>query len=350
MEEFYNNPFSHDQEMEDLCYSSVVSFSADPCTATTATAAAVTAVPESCKNIDSFGVSSVLRLQTQLSEALRTNVSLRTTYEAHIDTQRQEIDRLSGENNELLKKLTWLETQLRSLSLEKECVIMAQKREVEKNAALKEKIGCLEAELGSLERRTKEWTAAYSTTPRNADGHSTPISQIRTQYLCPKQQHRQQQQQQSVLQVQMTPSRAGDSYMCTPDNSRCGSGQKEQPLHLFGPCPPSATRAAAGTQRQETLRNPDGSAAKSHTRTEACPTQQKDGADEAVVKELEKRLLHECQRKDEIEKQLQKMERTRIRTGSERAKKISLERDLISAQRAVGDIRMRLRALSALVR
>ncbi|EKG05704.1 hypothetical protein TCSYLVIO_003216 [Trypanosoma cruzi] len=333
MEEFYNNPFRHDPAVDDVCYASVQFPSMTASNTET----------ESCRERDFLSISSALRFQTQLSEALRANSTLRSTYEAHIETQRNEIDRLSVENNELQMKLTRLEAQLRSLLLEKDCSTMAYKREIEKNALLEEKVGCLEEELNSLERRTRELRAAYNRTPQQTDGCETTFSRTRPNLL--------QQQRENHYTEQGTPSSlvsASDlhspkSLLESERNNRSGERQKWR-----------AAEEAAASWRTETTTSVKtglgGRTPKPCSKVTPYPTQVMDEENDVVVKELEKRLLRECQTRDEIEKRLQKMESTRIRSGSERAKKIALEREFIAAQRAVGETRMRLRELSALVR
>ncbi|ESL08095.1 hypothetical protein TRSC58_04209 [Trypanosoma rangeli SC58] len=333
MEEFYNNPFHCDPAMDEVCYASVQFLSPE-----------TSPVGAECfKDGDFFRVSSALRFQTQLSEALRANSTLRSTYEVHIETQRREIDRLGEENNELQKKLTRMESQLRSVTLEKDCSAMAYKRESEKNVILEEKVRALENELNSLERRTRDLRAAYHTSPQHADEHETHLSHIRPLRL--------QQSQYSDDQESITPSshrndRARYSLEATHLGPEWSARHSE----------PQEWRAAEGTaasKRSETANSIKmGSArrdANYSAKATAYPTQNVEDK-YATVKELERRLLQESQAKDEIEKQLQKMESSRIRNGAERAKKIALERGFLAAQQTVGEIRMRLRSLAALVR
>ncbi|RNF02215.1 uncharacterized protein Tco025E_08431 [Trypanosoma conorhini] len=334
MEDFYNNPFRCDPEMDEVCYASVQFLSSETSPVET----------ERFRDNDFLSVSSALRFQTQLSEALRANSTLRNTYEAHIATQRREIDRLGEENNELQKKLTRMESQLRSLSLEKDCSAMAYKRESEKNVLLEEKVTALEEELNSLERRTRDLRAAYCRSPQHSDGHGTPLSQLRSHGL--------QQSQYSHRQEQRTPpSRRSESALYSPCVRRLVSERSTRPGEAEDWW---AAESAAPSRRPETVNNVKTGVARSAVNTPAkatsYPTPMSDEERYAAVKELEKRLLRELQAKEEIEEKLQKIEATRIRSGAERAKKITLERDLIAAQRAVGEIRTRLRTLAALVR
>ncbi|RNF12278.1 hypothetical protein TraAM80_00426 [Trypanosoma rangeli] len=334
MEEFYNNPFRCDPAMDEVCYASVQFLSPE----------ALPVGAEGLKDGDFFRVSSALRFQSQLSEALRANSTLRSTYEVHIETQRREIDRLGDENNELQKKLTRMESQLRSVTLEKECSEMAYKRESEKNVLLEEKVRALENELNSVERRTRDLRAAFRTSPQHSDEHEKPSSRIRPLRL--------QQSQYSDYQESRTSSphrnnRARYSLEATHMGPEWSARHSE----------PQEWRAAEGTaasKRSETTNSMKmGSArrdANYSAKGTAYPTQNNEEDQYATVKELERRLLQENQAKDEIEKQLQKIECTRIRTGAERAKKIALERNFLAAQRTVGEIRMRLRSLAALVR
>ncbi|ORC90904.1 uncharacterized protein TM35_000073280 [Trypanosoma theileri] len=373
MEEFYKNPFRRELDFNELCYASVNSFPVDnpsPSTATTAlpttttTAAAATVmggISENLKESEFLGVSSALRYQTQLSEALRANSTLRATYETHIEAQRQEMERLSDENNKLLKKLTRLETDLRSLVLEKECAALAYRREIEKNATLEGKIRSLEAELNSLEQRTRELSAAYNGTSRQID---TPGSLVQTRasshYQYPQQQQHQQhhQQQHHQQQQEFTPSHEKDRLLYTPEPLRYGSQRKDRPYDTNAGSSNSNINTATpvGLPRTDPVtpvshtsgRRLQGNAGNGNNRSNN--TQRVDENRATNIKQLEQQLLRECQKKDELERELLRMESTRVRSGSDRAKKISLERALAAAQHAVSDTRMKLRALSALVR
>lgn len=316
MEAFYSNPFSQDSEADELCYTNVQSLNQD---------AAPPLWTETPTEKDFISVSSALRYQAQLSEALRANSTLRGTYEAHIETQRKEIDRLGTENSELLKKVTRLESQMRSFELEKECSTMAYKREVEKNTALEEKIASLEAELNSLTRRAQELNATYGGTVSRTDAWET--SAAPTAAHPPQQNYR----------AWTAPSHAGAEGRRAPEPPRLDLEQRRYAPEA------QPQRGDGGMTARATAREPPGGFSLFSGGGE-------NEANAATVSALERQLLRECQLRDELESELQKMERTKIRSGSERAKKISLERDLNAAQQAISDTRRRLRGLSALIR
>lgn len=321
MEEFYSNPFADDPEVNELCYASVQPSTSEP------SLHGVEAHTEE----NMMSVSSALRYHAQLSEALRTNSTLKNTYEAHIETQRKEINRLGMENNELLKKITNLESQTRSLQLEKECSAMAYKREAEKNAVLEERIALLETELNALTRRAQEMNAAYSTTSsRGLNTSQASVAYGRAQVN----------EQRAPSQATTTTPPMREGGWRGSDATRFSAEPVDHPFANHGKTVPWEPRPRTARELRDNMSE----------RLSCYPAEREKESKSERIKELERRLLCECQRRDALELDLQRLERVKIRTGTERAKKISLERNLEAAQHVISDVRMELRALSALER
>ncbi|KAG8346109.1 hypothetical protein ERJ75_000723100 [Trypanosoma vivax] len=321
MEEFYNNPFNN-KEVDDICFAPVFSlgteFSSNEPQSLTDTSAALS-VRRSAREYDAYGSPAAVRLQQQLNETMRANDAACTTYKNHIETQRQEIDRLDECNNGLQMKIARLESEMRAVLLEKDCAAMAYKREVEKNAALEGRVVALERELHSMEQRARELAATYSR-------GSVPLTAGRGQEKQSQEfeQERPQPTHQPMISQLPTSQRLPLSY------SSVQHSQREGVVH-------------SGPRTGDSASN---------VRVNAGAYPGHCGDEDALknVKDLERRLQLACQRKDSVEAQLNKLENLRSRTGAERAKKIALERELSSLQGEIGTYRMRLRSLSALIR
>ncbi|SCU67658.1 uncharacterized protein TEOVI_000677900 [Trypanosoma equiperdum] len=334
MEEFYNNPFKNNCEVDDICFAPFFSQMSESITEPTPVQTCVTtpcadaqARAPSCQEAsetESYSQTSTQRLQHKLNETMRASTAACDMYTNHIETQRQEIDRLDEENNELQMKVAWLESQMRAIGLEKDCAAMAYKREVEKNAALEAKITSLKRELSSMEERARQLAATYSRGVPQSTYDVAPYQNAPPHEHQPnKQQHTQQQLQQQQLH-------SGHHQETPRMQTQRPPSQPRQP--------PSLSPSSRGVV--EDVRGGIG----------AYPGQRKNEQLVIAVKDLESNLQRACQRKDELENHLRRVETTRIRSGAERAKKIALERELADVQKQVSDIRMKLRSLSALER
>ncbi|CCD15887.1 unnamed protein product [Trypanosoma congolense IL3000] len=335
MEEFYNNPFKNNHEIDDICFAPLLSVASESTTELTPVVSpAITPYADISNNIPPSqimgdvqcqGQASSNRLQHKLEETVKANAATCDMYTSHIEAQRQEIDHLDRQNNDLQMRVAMLESQLRSVTLEKDCAAMAYKREFERNAALEATITALRSELDSVDERARYLATTYN---RGVEVAQQP----------PEAAHAQRTQQGPIATGRQSQPRYYDPRPCSSaEGEEFSQGQARLGLH---------------PQRQQPSLSPSSRGVVEDVRSGigAYPGLRKGEELTEVVDKLEKKLQVACQRRDVLEAKLRKVETVRIRSGAERARKISMERELATFQKEISDIKMSLRSMSALDR
>lgn len=379
---YYNNPFADDED--DLCYGDILSEQGDapvnagrssaefrekrPATHVGGTSVSRRNGAESSST--EIPLSAVHGADERNSPAHRGQVDAQD-YEEYIAELRAELASANAENSRLSAAQTKAETRARSLLFEKENAEWQLQQEKERTRTLAEKVRALEDELEQLASRQSEvnrsggWTPAHvgseaaaphaaapsqrsHVDPHASSFHSTPQGQSNTrensaapEAMPPPQPDR---QRSAAARAQFEQRQA--AYL----ESRGGSFERDDRPTAMPPAqsstePPFATSGNSGLTRS--LRGQR----RADAVQEKTLQQQKAAEEQAVaVKRLEELLQTHCQKRDDLARQLQRLESMRLRTVAEKRQKAAVELGLEEEEKTIGHIRLELRSHSALLR
>ncbi|KAG5497935.1 hypothetical protein GH5_02729 [Leishmania sp. Ghana 2012 LV757] len=385
---YYDNPFADDDN--DICYAEIVSDGDDSGAAadarsrcaftpsTTAFSPAWRRTGEAAKI--GCGDSTEIPLSTVHGSWRGSDQANNVDYEAYIELLRTELKTANADNNRLTVAQTQLESRVRILSFEKEKAEQQLQQEKERNRALVERVSALEEELELMNAR-----ASSAARQRGAASVETSSLQVSTspdvpRVAAPRAQRRDPNASLQQFMVSDTPlerspslelSRSTARHAPSVDGSRslralehlhqaqaayaasCGGlyGRRSEPVTttlLQRQCTGYESYSAAPPPpNQQMLRTQQRSAAAQ----EAIVAQQQTRKEQAaVVRQLEAHLLEHNQQRDELTKQLERLERVRARTVADRKKKAAIERDLEEEEKVIGQIRLELRSYASLLR
>ncbi|KAK7201052.1 hypothetical protein NESM_000165200 [Novymonas esmeraldas] len=386
---YYDDPFGDDEN--DICYAEIVSDGDDGGAAADArarrfsiplSAASSTAVrrgSESAKAGD--GASKETPLPAAHGSPRPSGRVGNADYEAYIEELRGELEAANAENNRLTAAQTKLESRARSLAFEKENAEWQLQQERERNHTLTERVTALEEELELV--MTRASAVAHQRGAASVESSSLHVSPTPDglRASAPRTQRRDPNAPPYPHSLAETPcessrghdmSRAAAPYTPTPDTSR--SSRAPEQLHYQHGGYASVRNSLYEREAEPTAfhrgarAGPDAAAAaaappsppgaqmsrnqlRASAAQEAMAAQQRTRREHAaIVQDLEGHLLEHSQQRDELTKQLERLERIRTRTVADRKQKAAVERGLEEEEKIIGQIRLDLRHYSAFLR
>lgn len=387
---YYEDPFADDEN--DICYAEIVSNGGGDDGGASAGGEVLGTSAPMPPSITSF--TSAYRRPSEVSRggcAASTEIPLSAVnptprgngqidddeYETYIELLRAELEEANKENNRLTTAQTKLESRVRSLTFEKENAEWQLQQEKERSAALGNRVETLEKEVEELMRRptlpraptfsrgdSVESSALYAAaapaavsatpeasrssaphsfrrdpnaTPHHFMGEESPLPPVRSidmsggYRVADPVQH----SQRSYASSHGAYDRENESLSMAPYTSaqggHWGGTGGHMPAQSGMPATRSQMRAVAAQEA-------------------AVQQQQSRQEREAAVQGLEAQLLEHSQTRDELTKQLERIERMRTRTVADRKKKAAIERGLEEEEKIIGHLRLELRSRSALLR
>eukprot|EP00796_Vickermania_ingenoplastis_P005912 gene5912-4227_t len=296
---------------------------------------------------------SIWQLRHQMNQVHDSKNTMEEDYEEHIKTLREDLERVNAERNDLLSNQSKLESELRSLRLEKENTAFLYKQEKERNEVLADQVGQLQAELSEVQDTHQRMMEELH------ESHQEEVA--RTAAQASRKLVRPPAQRRVPAYVEVEDSEQGnddeddENEQDDEDTGNRGyAGNEPQKPHK-GPAPPKQVAEKAVKARGKG--NP--TASSWTIGDDAAPAyiekteKEKEAARQKRVKEverLESLLLEHSRSKDELSSQLTRLENTKIRNAGERQKKAMVEEKLENEEKAIGQIRLQLRSLEALFR
>ncbi|KAG5472391.1 hypothetical protein LSCM1_03790 [Leishmania martiniquensis] len=383
---YYDDPFGDDDN--DICYAEIVSEGDDSGVAvdarsrcpfpppTTALSPAWRCTGETLKS--GCGDSMEIPLSTAHGSWRGSDQANNVDYESYIELLRTQLKTANADNNRLTVAQTKLESRVRTLLFEKEKAEQQLQQEKERNCALAERVSTLEEELELMARVSSAAHQRGATSVATSSLHvsTTPDAPRAVAPCAPRRDPNAPLQQFTAPDTpfershSLELSRSAARHAPPVDGNR--SLRAREQLHyaqagyaassgsLYGRQTESVTTAllhrehagyeplgAAPTPNPQMLRTQRRAVAAQ----EAIAVQQQARKEQAVVvRQLEAQLLEHNQHRDELTKQLERLERVRTRTVADRKKKAAIERDLEEEEKVIGQIRLEMRSYASLLR
>ncbi|KAG5498672.1 hypothetical protein JKF63_02959 [Porcisia hertigi] len=347
---YYDDPFADDDN--DICYAEIVSKGDDSDATADARAncpliprvADVSSTLGSTNEItkSACGASTEIPFSTANGSQRASSQAGEPEYEGYIEKLRAELKAANADNNRLTIVQTKLESRVRSLSFEKENAEWQLQQEKERSRALAEKVSALEEELVMMTTRVS--SAAHQRDAIPVESSSLPASSspeglhaaARTQRCDPNASLEQPRHAQTAYTAGRRGlyERRGETTITTalPQSAHASYEPHDT-------APPISTEKTLRSQRRAAAANETIAAQEQAVREKA-----------AAVQVLEAQLLEHSQQRDELTSNLERLERMRTRTVADRKKKAAVERSLEEEEKLIGQIRLELRAYSALRR
>ncbi|CAM40326.2 conserved hypothetical protein [Leishmania braziliensis MHOM/BR/75/M2904] len=386
---YYDNPFADSDD--DICYAEIMSDGDDGGTAADArprfpsispTAAFNSAWRGSSETAKSGCLASMeIPLSTVHGSRRGSTQADNLEYEAYIELLCAELMTANADNNRLAATQSKLESRVRKLSFEKENAERQMHQEKERNRVLADKVSALEEELKLMMVRASSAAHRHGAMSLETSSLHTSTSPERPSAAAPRMRRRDPNASQEQFiapdtsfeqprRLELSPSAAWRAPSADGSSSlraleqihhaqavyatfRGGSYDRHGEPIMTTALPQRGRtgyepRGEAPSPLGQQTRCSQRGAAAAYEITLAQQQARKEQA--AAAQELEAHLREHSQQRDELMKQLERLERTRTRTVADRKKKAAVERDLEAEEKVIGQIRLELRSRSALLR
>lgn len=298
---------------------------------------------------------SMSQLQRQMNAVSSSKNTMEEDYEEHIQTLRNDLENVSAERNNLLSAQARLESELRALRLEKDNSSFLYKQERERNDVLSQQVEQLQQELSDAQETHQRMLHDLHQTHQEELVRSARTSSPRGVFAPPSSGMRQPPQNASSYQMPLY-SQQQMYEQEHPDEDDFS----EHPPTVIESRPPTSGTVDSTSCHNVKARGKGNTTASSwtigqgNTVSHAEKTEkEKEFEREKRMKEveaLETKLLEHSRNRDELSSQLTRLESSRVRQASERNKKALVEEKLQVEEKAIGQIRLKLRSMEALFR